>query len=188
MEELETAGVSCLTIEDTLLPLSFGGPGEGQLISVEEGVGKMKAALSGRQDPSLVVAGRTSAIRVGGPAEAIKRVKAYETAGVDAVFLAGAQTKAEVEEVSAETNIPLLLGGAGGELADLDFLGAHRVRVALQGHLPFQAAVKAVYDTLKALREGVAPDDLRDTLASADLMGQLTRKADYDSWIKEFLG
>ena len=56
-----------------------------------------------------------------------------------------------------------------------------------QGHLPFQAAVKAVYDTLKALRDGVAPADLKDTLASAELMGQLTRKADYDSWIKDFL-
>ena len=186
-EELETAGVSCLTIEDTLLPFSFGGPGEGQLISVEEGIGKMKAALSGRQDSSLVIAGRTSALRVGGIPEAIRRVKDYQEAGVDAVFLAGAQTRAEIEAVSSEAKIPLLLGGAGGELADLEFLGSQGVRVALQGHLPFQAAVKAVYDTLKALRDGVAPADLKDTLASAELMGQLTRKADYDSWIKDFL-
>ena len=187
VEELETAGVSCLTIEDTLLPLSFGGPGEGQLISFEEGIGKMKAALSGRQDSSLVIAGRTSALRVGGIPEAIRRVKAYQEAGVDAVFLAGAQTRAEIEAVSSEAKIPLLLGGAGGELADLEFLGSQGVRVALQGHLPFQAAVKAVYDTLKALRDGVAPADLKDTLASSELMGQLTRKADYDSWIKDFL-
>ena len=188
VEELETAGVSCLTIEDTQLPLSFGSGGEGQLISVEEGVGKMKAALSGRQDPNLVVAGRSSALRNGGVAEAIKRAKAYEQAGVDAMFLAGAQTRAEVEEVSAEVNIPLLMGGAGGELADLDFLGKNGVRVALQGHLPFAAAVKAAYDTLKALREGVAPADLSDSLAPPALMGQLTRRGDYDGWVKEWLG
>ena len=188
VEELESAGVSCLTIEDTLLPLSFGAGGEGALISLDEGIGKMKAALSGRQDPSLVVAGRTSALRVGGVPEAIKRVKAYQEVGVDAVFLAGAQTRAEIEAVNAETNIPLLLGGAGGELADLEFLGANGVRVALQGHLPFQAAVKAVYDTLKALREGVAPADLRDSLATPQLIGQLTRRGDYDDWIKDFLG
>ena len=188
VEELETAGVSCLTIEDTQLPLSFGSGGEGQLISVEEGVGKMKAALSGRQDPNLVVAGRSSALRNGGVAEAIKRAKAYEAAGVDAMFLAGAQTRAEVEEVSAEVNIPLLLGGAGGELADLDFLSGAGVRVALQGHLPFAAAVKAAYDTLKSLREGVAPADLSDSLAPPALMGQLTRRGDYDGWVKEWLG
>lgn len=188
VEELETAGVSALTIEDTLLPLSFGAGGEGTLISVEEGVGKMKAALSGRQDPALVIAGRTSAIRSGGIPEAVKRVKAYTEAGVDAVFLAGAQTKAEIEAVRAETNIPLLLGGAGGELADLDFLGANGVRVALQGHLPFQAAVKAAYDTLKALRDGVAPADLSDKLVSPELLGQLTRRDDYNQWIKEYMG
>ena len=188
VEELETAGVSCLTIEDTQLPLSFGSGGEGQLISVEEGVGKMKAALSGRQDPNLVVAGRSSALRNGGVAEAIKRAKAYEAAGVDAMFLAGAQTRAEVEEVSAEVNIPLLMGGAGGELADLDFLSGAGVRVALQGHLPFAAAVKAAYDTLKSLREGVAPADLSDSLAPPALMGQLTRRGDYDGWVKEWLG
>ena len=187
-EELETAGVSALTIEGTLLPLSFGAGGEGTLISGEEGVGKMKAALSGRQDPALVIAGRTSAIRTGGIPEAVKRVKAYTEAGVDAVFLAGAQTKAEIGAVRAETNIPLLLGGAGGELADLDFLGANGVRVALQGHLPFQAAVKAAYDTLKALRDGVAPADLSDKLVSPELLGQLTRRDDYNQWIKEYMG
>jgi carboxyvinyl-carboxyphosphonate phosphorylmutase len=187
VEELETAGVSCLTIEDTLLPLSFGNASEGSLISVEEGVGKMKAALSGRQDPNLVVAGRTSALRHGGVPEAIKRVKAYEQAGVDAVFLAGAQTKAEVEAIHAETRIPLLLGGVGGELTDREFLGANGVKVALQGHLPFAAAVKAVYDTLKALREGVPPADLRDKIASPELMNQLTRRDDYNQWIKDFL-
>ena len=63
VEELETAGVSAITIEDTLLPTAFGGD-EGQLISIEEGVGKMRAALAGRQDPRLVIVGRTSAIGI----------------------------------------------------------------------------------------------------------------------------
>ena len=51
VEELETAGVAALTIEDTLLPRGFGTSGQ-TLVSLEEGVGKMKAALEGRQDPS----------------------------------------------------------------------------------------------------------------------------------------
>jgi carboxyvinyl-carboxyphosphonate phosphorylmutase len=53
--------------------------------------------------------------------------------------------------------------------------------------LSFQASVKAVYDTLKALRDGVAPADLRPTLASPDLMNQVTRQADYSRWTEEFL-
>ena len=185
-EELETAGVSALTIEDTLLPRTFQG-GDNSLISGEEGVGKMKAAISGRQDSSLVVAARTSALRIGGIPEAIKRAKAYEQVGVDALFLAGAQTREEVQAVNAEVNIPLLLGGAGGELADKEFLGANGVRVALQGHLPFYASIKAVYDTLKSLRDGVAPADLASSQASADLVAQVTRKQDYDKWTADFL-
>ena len=186
VEELESAGVSALTIEDTVLPRQFG-TGETALISIEEGVGKMKAALSGRQDPSLVVAGRSSALSVTGVEDAIRRTKAYEAAGVDAMFLSGATTKAEVEAVRAEVKIPLMLGGAGGELSDRAFLSANGVRIALQGHLSFSASVKAIYDTLKALRDGVAPGDLTPTLATPDLMGQVTRRADYDTWTKEFM-
>ena len=184
VEELEASGVSALTIEDTVLPTAFGnGP---RFISLEEGVGKMKAALSGRTDPNLVVAGRTSSLAEGLD-ECIRRVKAYEAAGVDAVFLAGASKRSEVEAVNAELNIPLLLGGAGGELSDKAWLGQNGVRIALQGHLSFQASIKAVYDTMKALRDGVAPADLRDNLASADLIAQVTRKADYDQQMADFL-
>ena len=186
VEELESAGVSALTIEDTVLPRRFG-TGETELISIEEGVGKMKAALSGRQDPSLVGAGRSSALSVTGVEDAIRRTKAYEAAGVDAMFLSGATTKAEVEAVRAEVKIPLMLGGAGGELSDRDFLSANGVRIALQGHLSFSASVKAIYDTLKSLRDGVAPGDLTDTLATPGMMGKVTRRADYDNWTKEFM-
>src|SRR5438445_5147637 len=41
VEELETAGVAAMTIEDTVLPRPFG-DGKTQLIALEEGVGKMK--------------------------------------------------------------------------------------------------------------------------------------------------
>ena len=113
VEELETAGVALLTIEDTLLPQPFGGAGKQRLISLEEGIGKMKAALAGRQDPSLIVAGRTGALGIAGVSEAVRRAKAYEQAGVDAIFLSGASTREELQAVHAEVKIPLLLGGSG---------------------------------------------------------------------------
>ena len=78
--------------EDTLLPVAFGGD-EGQLISIAEGVGKMKAALAGRQDPRLVIVGRTSAIGITGVDDTIARLKAYEAAGVDMLFMAGLKNR-----------------------------------------------------------------------------------------------
>jgi carboxyvinyl-carboxyphosphonate phosphorylmutase len=187
VEELETSGVSAMTIEDTVLPQAFGTLGSTQLISVEEGVGKMKAALEGRQDKNLVIAGRTSAAAVNGVEDAIKRAKAYQAAGVDAMFFVGLKTKADLEAVSAEISIPIFLGSIGPELSDKEYLGAQGVRIALQGHQPVMAAIRATYETLKALREGTAPKDL-EGVASPELMKQVTRDANYKAWMKDFLG
>src|SRR5262245_39764002 len=186
VEELETAGVCALSIEDTDLPTPFGVT-KPRLISIAEGVGKMKAALTGRQDPALCIAGRTSAISISSLEDAIARGKAYEQAGVDALFFVGVRTRAELDALSAATRVPLILGGGSPELSDLAYLGARRVRIALQGHQPFAAAVKAIHDTLKALREGTPPSKLTG-IADAELMKRVTRDADYARWTKDFLG
>jgi carboxyvinyl-carboxyphosphonate phosphorylmutase len=187
VEELETAGVSCLTIEDTLLPLPFGSTDEKTLISLEEGVGKMKAALAGRQDPNLVVAARTGALRMGGIPETVRRAKAYERAGVDALFISGAQTKEEMEAVHNAVKLPIVMAGVGEQINNLEFLGEMGVRVVGQGHLPFAASVRAVYETMKSLKDGKSAASIRPTLASPDLMAQVTRKKDYEHWVAEFL-
>jgi len=178
VEELEAAGVAALTIEDTVLPSPFGGQSEG-LVSVEEMLGKLRAAVSARQDPSLVVIGRTGALRGGGIAEAEKRVKAYQETGIDAIFLAGASKREEVEAKRRATRLPLMLGGAPPALSDRDYLATHGVRIALQGHQPFYAAAKAVYDTLKYLREGGAPAGLKDRVASEELLAVALKQNEY---------
>jgi oxaloacetate decarboxylase len=190
VQELEAAGAAGLTIEDTLLPQAFG-VAEPQLISLEEGVGKMKAALDGRSDPSLVIFGRTGT-RGGGPkassfAECIERAKAYEATGVDALFFTGLTTREEVAAIASATKLPLVLGNTQGELDDPAFLISKRVKIALQGHAPFAAATQAVYETLKALREGTAPKSLKG-LASADLTARVTRAGDVKTRSGDFLG
>jgi carboxyvinyl-carboxyphosphonate phosphorylmutase len=187
VEELETAGICAMSIEDTVLPRPYGPSNKPALSSLEEGVGKMKAALSARQDKRLVIAGRTSALAIAGVDEAIKRAKAYEAAGVDAIFLAGGVTAEAIEAVSSAIHIPIITGGGGGSLADLNWLAAHKVRVALQTHAPFSAAVRAVYETLKALRDGVPARELQH-LASPELMRRVTRADQYQHWTKDFLG
>jgi carboxyvinyl-carboxyphosphonate phosphorylmutase len=185
VEELETAGVAALTIEDTVLPTSYGSSGP-SLIPIAEGVGKMRAALAGRQDKRLIIVGRTSAMAITGVADTIARLQAYEEAGVDMLFVAGAKTRAQLDAVAAAVKLPLFLGSPGPELYDLDYLSARNVRVCLQGHLPFMAAVNAVHETLKALRAGTPPASIK-AVATPDLMKQVTRQADYSRWSKEFL-
>ncbi|MCH9018885.1 MAG: isocitrate lyase/PEP mutase family protein [Proteobacteria bacterium] len=187
VEELETAGVAGLTIEDTALPQPFGAIGGTQLISVEEGVGKMRAAIEGRQDPGLVIVGRTGAMSVTGVDDAVVRAKAYEAAGVDAIFLAGVRRRDQLEAVAAVVNVPIILGTPGPDVTDLDYLSGQGVRICLQGHRPFMAAVRAVHDTLKALRGGTPSGEI-ENVASGEMMKMLTRDDDYRRWMRDFLG
>ena len=186
VEELETAGIAALSIEDTALPQPFGSKGKAQLLSIEEGVGKMRAAVAARQDGGLVIAGRTSAASITSVADAIARAQAYEAAGVDAIFLVGVKTRADLDAIAAEVGLPLILGGVGKELLDLAYLSERNVRVCLQGHQPFMAAVQAVHDTLKALRDGTPPDRL-ERVADDEMMKRLTRNGDYARWSKDWL-
>jgi len=186
VQELETAGAAGLTIEDTLLPQAYG-QAKTQLISLEEGVGKMKAALDGRGDPSLVIVGRTGAASITSLDDTIARARAYEATGVDALFFTGIKTRSELEAIAAVTTLPIVLGGAPEEMSDPDYLRDRRVRIALQGHAPTAAATQAVYETLKALREGLPPKDLK-RLASSELTNKVTRDADVKARLANFLG
>jgi carboxyvinyl-carboxyphosphonate phosphorylmutase len=186
VQELETAGAAGLTIEDTLLPQAFGQT-KTQLISLEEGVGKMKAALDGRGDASLVIMARTGAASITGLDDAIARARAYDAVGVDALFFTGLKNRAELEAIAAATKLPIVLGGFPEDMIDRDYLVGQRVPIALQGHAPFAAATLAVYETLKALRDGEPPKNLKG-LASSELTGRVTRDAEMKARSAGFLG
>lgn len=188
VEELETAGVAALTIEDTLLPAAYGAR-KTRLISLEEGVGKMRAALDARQDPRLIIAARTSATAFNGLEDAVARARAYEAAGVDALFLSGdMKTRAQLDAIAEAVKLPLMLGmAAGPELRDRDYLASRHVRFFPQNHTALHPAVRATYAALKAQREldtganvaGVAPEEV---------LKHLSRRQRYDQWKRDYLG
>jgi carboxyvinyl-carboxyphosphonate phosphorylmutase len=187
VEEVETAGVSAMTLEDTVLPRGYA-EAKPQLISVEEGLGRVQAGLAARDDPSFCIVARSGAAQFAGIAEAVERCKVYTQSGADALFFTGIRNRAELDALAAVATLPLIIGGADTpEMMDREYLAARGVRVALQGHQPIQAAQQAVYATLKALRDGVKPRDLQG-LPEAGLMARITREADYQAWTKTYLG
>lgn len=186
VEELENAGVAGLSIEDTELPRPFRSGGKVNLISIEEGVGKMRAAVAGRQDPGLTIAARTSAISFTGLEDTVARIGAYQETGVDAIFLVGVKQKEHIEAIAKICRLPLILGGVGPDIMDLSYLGPLGVRICLQSHQPVMAAIQATYNTLKALREGVKPSKLYHNL-DKKLFNRISREDSYERWIQEFL-
>lgn len=182
VEELEMAGVAGLTIEDTILPRPFGVE-RIELVSMAEGVAKMKAAVAARIDPSLCIFARTSALGPGGMEVALERLRTYQQTGVDGVFITGVKTRADVETLAKAAQLPLLLGGAPKEILDRAFLSAHKVRVALQGHQPFAAAVAAISSAMRALRDGSELPQI----ASSETMDRLTESAKWAAAVNTYL-
>ena len=88
----------------------------------------------------------------------------------------------------------LVIGGAGflgshvaDELSDRKYLASKNVKIALQGHIPFSASVGAVFETLKALREGIGPKDISHS-GSSKIMSKVLRNDKYDYWTTKYLG
>ena len=187
VEECEHSGVSAMSIEDTVLPTRFGNTGSEELISKEEGVGKMKAALAGRRDPSTIIAGRTSALKIEGVEGTIARAKAYADAGVDAIFLVGVESIDQVKAVHDAVKKPIIVGSAPASIKREDFAAAG-ARVMLQGHQPVAAAAKALRECYEHLHRGGAPADLKSKIASAEEMNALTRGDAFKGWQRDYLG
>ena len=182
VEELEAAGVAAMSIEDTVLPLRHGQKGT-ELLSLEEGLGKIHAAIDARADSSTVIVGRTSAMAVTGMDDAIARGRAYARAGVDALFFIGVETIDQVERLGAEFDVPIVLGGAQ-KFAPPDELARHGVRVCIAGHPVLPAAIGAMHEALVAMREGRAPANQ----PPAALIRRATRAEDYERWVADYLG
>ena len=187
VQEVEAAGVAGMTLEDTVLPRPFG-DGKVTLHAIEEGLAKVKAGLAARDDANFVIVARTSAVSVTGLADAVQRTRAYSASGADALFYTGVKSRAELDAISAAATLPIILGGLEtAEMKDRDYLASRGVRIALLGHQPIQAAQRAVEETLRALRDGVAPKDLPG-MPAAELMPRVTRDAHYKHWTRDFLG
>jgi carboxyvinyl-carboxyphosphonate phosphorylmutase len=161
VQSLEAAGVAALTIEDTELPRRHAADGP-TLIPIIEGVGKMRAAIAARTDPTLSIIARTSAPAITGPEDAAARLEAYAATGVDAVFIVGLKTRAALQALHSTIRLPIILAGAGGELSDPAFLAGQGVRIALRGHAPYLAALRATHAALIAQRDGAAMPPLAD--------------------------
>ncbi len=184
--ELEAAGVAALTIEDTRLPRDFGTSRDG-FISLEEFAGKMRAAVAARSDREMVVLGRIGVLPTQGEDALVERTKACEDAGADGVFFTGVRSREEVSAIHAMTQLPVVLGTTPPELHDRKFLAVNGVRIALQGHMPFQVAVHALQVSYMHLRAGRPPADLREQAASPELMNVVLSWDEYEAWNDEFL-
>jgi methylisocitrate lyase len=109
VKDCEKAGAAGLFIEDQTYPKRCGHMAGKSVVSVEEYLPKLKAALWAREDPDFVIMARTDSRAVYGIEEAVERAKLYARTGADMVFVEAVATIEEMKQVNsalAELNIP----------------------------------------------------------------------------------
>ena len=187
VREMEAAGVSGIEIEDNFVPQRFNVADPG-LVSTEEQVGKLEAAVAARTDPTTVIVARSAALGLCPLDEALDRVRAYSQTGVEALMLTGAESREQIEAVHQATPLPLcVLAPPINARNDPAFLAANHVRVLMLGNPTYAVAVKAIHDTLKHLKEGGALEDTAAQQATPDLLRQVNRTDEFMALQERYL-
>ncbi len=180
VKEMEAAGVSGIEIEDNAVPKQFNVSDPG-LVSQPEQVGKLKAAVAARTDPTTVIIARTSALAECPLDEALDRIRAYSDTGAEALMLVGAHRgRSDLEAVHQVTSLPVCILSPPPDVRnDPDFLATHGVRILMLGNPTFAVAVQAIYDSLKHLKDGGSLEALQDRQASQDLLRAVNRTDEF---------
>ena len=100
----EDAGLAGVMIEDQVWPKRCGHMKGKEVISLEEGTEKIRAAAEARRDPDFVIKSRTDTLATHGIDEVIKRLNSYAEAGADLLF---ADALLSVEDIATVAkNVP----------------------------------------------------------------------------------
>jgi 2-methylisocitrate lyase-like PEP mutase family enzyme len=152
VKDCEKAGAAGLFIEDQTYPKRCGHMAGKNVISVEEYLPKLKAALWAKKDPDFVITARTDAFAVYGIEEAVRRAKIYAHTGADMVFVEAVHSVEDMKKVNqtlAETNTPCMANVIEGGQTSL--LSAKELQELGYSAVAYPCA--SVYVTVKALQD-----------------------------------
>lgn len=109
VREYEDAGVAAVQLEDQAFPKRCGHLPDKELVSADDFIRTLGAALEARTDEDMLLIARTDARGPLGLDEAIRRANRYAAEGADILFVEAPQSDSEIERIAAEVNGPLLL-------------------------------------------------------------------------------
>ncbi len=177
----ERAGVAAIQLEDQVLPKRCGHLESKEVVPVNEMVVRVRAAISAREDPDLVVIARTDARAELGLDEALRRCTAYAEAGADVLFLEAPVDDAELERIAAELRgLPLVANMVDGgktplhSAAELDALG---FKLVLFPGLVMRIVIQSAIDNLEILH---ASGDARSISDRSIAFGDLQTRVGLD--------
>jgi 2-methylisocitrate lyase-like PEP mutase family enzyme len=180
----ERAGAAGIQIEDQIFPKKCGHFAGKEVIPVGEMLDKIRAALDARQDSDLQIIARTDVRAVEGLDRAIERANAFLEAGADVTFVEAPISVDELARIPREVRGPqianMVFGGktpdpGRAKLAEMGF------SIVFYANAVLQAALKASYDVLRALKEDGSLLSVQDRLASFEERQRAVGKCEWDA-------
>ncbi|RVK45735.1 isocitrate lyase/phosphoenolpyruvate mutase family protein [Sinorhizobium meliloti] len=180
--EYERAGASAVVIEDKTFPkvTSLVDGGRQELLRIEEFQGKIEAAINTRKDPDFLVIARTEALIAGlGEEEALKRARAYETAGADMILIhSKKKDPSEIESFARawDGNVPLtIVPNAYPELdaSRIETLG--NIRMVIYGNYGVRAATAAMQTAFRRIIADGGVQNVHKDIAPVEEIFRLQR-------------
>ena len=161
---LERAGADCIQLEDQVAPKRCGHFNGKEVISTEEAVDKIKAAVDARRDSGLLIMARTDAAATLGFEAAVERAQKFAEAGADILFVEAVTQADEVRALPQRLTTPQLMNMVIGgktpifnaeQLAELGYGIVLYANAALQGAvLGMQKALTVLRDEKQVLESG----------------------------------
>ncbi|AYM97205.1 carboxyvinyl-carboxyphosphonate phosphorylmutase [Acidovorax sp. 1608163] len=153
---LERAGADCIQLEDQVAPKRCGHFSGKEVISTEEAVSKIKAAVDARRDPDFLIMARTDAAATHGFEAAVERAQRFAEAGADILFVEAVTQAEEVRALPQRLHKPQLMNmviGGKTPLFNADQLGELGYGIVLYANAALQGAVMGMQNALTTLRD-----------------------------------
>ncbi|WP_454902962.1 isocitrate lyase/PEP mutase family protein [Variovorax gossypii] len=186
---LERAGADCIQFEDQVAPKRCGHFSGKDVISTEEAVNKIKAAVDARTDPDLLIMARTDAAATLGFEAAIERAQKFSEAGADILFVEAVTTADEIRSLPQRLKKPQLMNmviGGKTPIFGAEELAGLGYGIVLYANAALQGAVAGMQKALTVLRETKRVDEDPALVVPFAERQRLVRKPELDALEKRY--
>lgn len=192
VQEMEDAGIAGMHLEDQVNPKRCGHLDGKEIVSTEEMVKRISAAVRGRRDENFVLCARTDARAGEGLDAAIDRAKAYIDAGADLIFPEAMRDLGEFEKFAKAVDVPILANMTEfgkSELFTTQQLESAGVKLVIYPVTTLRLAMGAIKRGLQVIRKEGTQESLVSTMQTrADLYETIDYSAynEFDAHVFNF--
>lgn len=186
---LERAGADCIQLEDQVSPKRCGHFSGKEVISTDEMLGKIKAAVDARRDPNTLILARTDACATQGFEAAVERAQRFQEAGADILFVEAVTSLDEIRALPQRLAAPQLMNmviGGKTPITSAEELAALGYGLVLYANAALQGAVAGMQKALTVLRDTQRIDEDPALVAPFAERQRLVQKMAWDALEKKY--